>query len=277
MNKLISIIKITRPANVLISFFVVIVAVLIAQKQNTGIEIMILAALSAAFATAAGNIINDIFDIETDKISHPDRVLVKVTLAINEAWYEYLLFNLLSMLISAILPSPLLFIVIFSLLLLYLYSAYLKKIILIGNLTIAFLTGMTFIYGGFAVGNPVDAIIPAVFAFLINLIREIVKDIMDLEGDKKQNIISLPAKYGIYFTKKLAAILSIILIAFTFYPILARIYKIEYFIIVMIFVNPVMVICIKNLLQKGETNFALISNLLKLNMILGLIAIYLGN
>lgn len=277
MNKLISIIKITRPANVLISFFVVIVAVLIAQKQNTGIEIMILAALSAAFATAAGNIINDIFDIETDKISHPDRVLVKVTLAINEAYYEYLLFNLLSMLIAAILPSPLIFIIIFSLLLLYLYSAYLKKIILIGNLTIAFLTGMTFIYGGFAVGNPVDAIIPAVFAFLINLIREIVKDIMDLEGDKKQNIISLPAKYGIYFTKKLAAILSIILIAFTFYPILARIYKIEYFIIVMIFVNPVMVICIKNLLQKGETNFALISNLLKLNMILGLIAIYLGN
>lgn len=277
MNKLISIIKITRPANVLITFFVVIVAVLIAQKQNTGIEIMILAALSAAFATAAGNIINDIFDIETDKISHPDRVLVKGTLTIDEAWYEYLLFNLLSMLIAAILPSPLLFIVIFSLLLLYLYSAYLKKIILIGNLTIAFLTGMTFIYGGFAVGNPVDAIIPAVFAFLINLIREIVKDIMDLEGDKKQNIISLPAKCGIYFTKKLAAILSIILMAFTFYPFLASIYKIEYFIIVMIFVNPVMVICIKNLLQKGETNFALISNLLKLNMILGLIAIYLGN
>ena len=63
-------------------------------------------------------------------------------------------------------------------------------------LIIALLTGLAFIYGGFAVGNPVAAIVPAVFAFLINLIREIVKDIQDIEGDTKAGVITFPIKFG---------------------------------------------------------------------------------
>ena len=56
---------------------------------------------------------------------------------------------------------------------------------MIGNITVAFLTGLVFIFGGVVVENPSAAIVPAVFAFLINLIREIVKDIEDVEGDNK--------------------------------------------------------------------------------------------
>lgn len=277
MNKFFSIIKISRPINVLITFLVVVVAILISQKSPTAFSTVFMASLSAAFVTAAGNIINDLFDIETDKISHPNRVLVKGIITKNEAWYVYLFLNFCAMLIAAILSYRLLLIVIVSILILYIYSVYLKKIILISNITISGLTGLAFIYGGLTVENTEAAVIPALFAFLINLIREIVKDIQDVEGDKKQNIITLPVKHGIKFAKSLAAIITIILIAFTFYPFWERIYKIEYFLIIMIFVNPILVLCIKNLLQKNESNFALISNLLKLNMITGLIAIYLGH
>jgi geranylgeranylglycerol-phosphate geranylgeranyltransferase len=195
----------------------------------------------------------------------------------TEAKIEYLILNIISGIIVITLSYTLFVIIFISAILLLVYSAYLKKIMLIGNITIATLTGLAFIYGGFAVENPEAAIIPAVFAFLLNLIREIVKDVQDEEGDKKQNIITYPVKYGIDSAKKLATIITIILIAFTFYPFLAHIYKIEYFVIVMIFVNPVSVLCIKNLLQKKETNIALVSNLLKLNMITGLIAIYFGH
>ncbi len=277
LKKFSSYIKITRPLNAAITFCVVLVAILISQQHPTEISLIILASLSAALTAAAGNIINDIVDIETDKIAHPDRVLTTGKLTKTEATYEYFLLNIIAVSIAIYLSLTLFAIVLLSIFLLYIYSAYLKKIPLIGNITVALLTGLAFIYGGFAVANPAAAIVPAVFAFFINFIREIVKDIQDIEGDKKQKIITFPIKFGIEPTKKITVILIIILTAFTLYPFITEIYKIEYFIIVMMLVNPVFIICLKNLLNKKETNIALTSNLLKLNMILGLTAIYLGN
>ena len=144
-------------------------------------------------------------------------------------------------------------------------------------MTIAFLTGLAFIYGGFASGNPVAAIVPAVFAFLINLIREIVKDIQDIEGDTKAGVITFPIKFGFKKSKILILIITISLILYTLYPFITELYKIEYFIVVMVFVNPLLILSLKFLFDsKKENNLTVVSNMLKLNMVLGLIAIYLG-
>lgn len=277
LKKFSAYIKITRPLNTAITFCVVVVAILISQKYPTKISLILLASLTAALTAAAGNVINDLFDIETDKTAHPDRVLTKGTLTKTEAKSEYFLLNSIAAIIAVSLSTTPFVIVLLSISLLYIYSAYLKKIILVGNITVAALAGLAFIYGGVVTNNPKAAVIPAFFAFFINLIREIVKDIQDIDGDKKQNIITFPVRYGIQPAKKSAAILIIILIAFTFYPFIFQVYKIEFFVIVMIFVNPVFIICVKNLLQKKAADIALTCNLLKLNMIIGLIAIYLGN
>ncbi len=277
LKKFSAYIKITRPLNTAITFCVVVVAILISQKYPTKISLILLASLTAALTAAAGNVINDLFDIETDKTAHPDRVLTKGTLTKTEAKSEYFLLNSIAAIIAVSLSTTPFVIVLLSISLLYIYSAYLKRIILVGNITVAALAGLAFIYGGVVTNNPKAAVIPAFFAFFINLIREIVKDIQDIDGDKKQNIITFPVRYGIQPAKKSAAILIIILIAFTFYPFIFQVYKIEFFVIVMIFVNPVFIICVKNLLQKKAADIALTCNLLKLNMIIGLIAIYLGN
>ncbi|MDT3695938.1 MAG: geranylgeranylglycerol-phosphate geranylgeranyltransferase [Ignavibacterium sp.] len=277
LKKFSAYIKITRLFNAAITFCVVVVSMLISQENPAEISLILLASLAAALTAAAGNVINDLFDIETDKTAHPDRVLITGRLTKTEAKFEYFLLNTIAAIIAAYLSLSSFLIVLFSISLLYIYSAYLKKILLVGNITVAILTGLAFIYGGFVVKNPEAAVIPALFAFFINLIREIVKDIQDIDGDEKQNIITFPIRYGIQSAKKLATILIIILIAFTFYPFVFQIYKIEFFVIVMIFVNPVFVVCIKNLLQKKATDIALTSNLLKLNMVIGLTAIYLGN
>lgn len=277
LKKFSAYIKITRPLNTAITFCVVVVAILISQKYPTKISLILLASLTAALTAAAGNVINDLFDIETDKTAHPDRVLTKGTLTKTEAKSEYFLLNSIAAIIAVSLSTTPFVIVLLSISLLYIYSAYLKRIILVGNITVAALAGLAFIYGGVVANNPKAAVIPAFFAFFINLIREIVKDIQDIDGDKKQKIITFPVRYGIQPAKKSAAILIIILIAFTFYPFIFQVYKIEFFVIVMIFVNPVFIICVKNLLQKKAADIALTCNLLKLNMIIGLIAIYLGN
>ncbi len=277
LKQIIAYIKITRPLNVVITFFVVVVAILISQNEQTDFYVILLASITAALVTAAGNIINDIFDIETDKISHPKRVLVSGKISKKEAWTEYIILNSISIIISVSLSIKLMVIVLTTIILLYIYSSTLKKLPLIGNLTIAFLTGLTFIYGGYAAGNPVAAIVPAVFGFLINLIREIVKDILDIEGDNKLNYRTLPIKFGIDISKKLIILITLILIVFTVYPFLTEIYHIEYFIIVMVFVNPLLILCLKLLFnRKKATGITVVSNLLKLTMVLGLVAIYFG-
>jgi len=270
-------IKIIRPLNVLITFFAVVVAILISQKENIDKTIILLSSLAAAFTAGAGNIINDIYDIETDKISHPNRVLVIGEITKKKAWYLYLALNISSAFIAASLSPMLLVIVFITTILLFIYAAYLKRLPLIGNIVVSLITGLAFIYGGFVSNNPFAAIIPAVFAFLINLIREIVKDIQDIEGDLKLNYKTYPIRFGINNSKRFIVLITFVLIAFTFYPFFTDLYKIEYFIIVMVFVNPLLLLCLKLLFdRKRDNNLSYVSNILKLNMVLGLISIYLG-
>jgi len=276
-KKILAFIKITRPINVVITFLVVVVAIFISEKDQTQLIVFILAPLAASLTAAAGNIVNDLYDIETDRVSHPNRILVLRSLSIKEAWIEYLIFNSVSVFLAIYLSPILLIIVVLTMFMLYIYSAFLKRLPLIGNITIASITALAFIYGGYAVANPKAAIIPAVFAFLINLIREIVKDMQDIEGDLKLNFKTFPIRLGIDASKHLIVLITITLILFTLYPFIQQIYKIEYFILVMVFVNPILVICIKILLDKRRhTDLKMISRLLKLNMLVGLISIYLG-
>ncbi len=276
-TKILSYIKITRPINVLITFFVVVVAILISQKAQTDLYTILLASIAASLVAAAGNIVNDIYDIESDKISHPNRVLVLGMISKKEAVYLLNLLNTVAIILVSRISITLLLLVIISFIVLFLYSRYLKKLPLVGNIVIALLTGLAFIYGGFASGNPVAAIVPAVFAFLINLIREIVKDIQDIEGDSKAGVITFPIKFGFKKSKTLILIISISLILYTLYPFITELYKIEYFIVVMVFVNPLLILSLKILFDsKKENNLSVVSNMLKLNMVLGLIAIYLG-
>lgn len=270
-------IKLTRPLNCLITALVVLVGGVISSSQKS-IEInLILASVVATIVAASGNVINDIFDIEIDKIAHPDRPLASGKLLTIEAKIFYIALIIIAISISLILNNQVFIITIFALTILYFYSFMLKKIPLFGNIVIALLTALAFLFGGIAVYNISGAIIPAIFAFLINLIRELVKDAEDYEGDKTYSVNTFPIKFGMKRTKQLALAISIILVAFTFYPFVERIYKIEYFIVVMAIVNPILLYSLKKLFESNDKeSFKQISSILKLDMIFGLIAIYLG-
>lgn len=270
-------IKLTRPLNCLITALVVLVGGIISSFQNSiGIN-LILASVVAAIVAASGNVINDMFDIEIDKIAHPDRPLASGKLKITEAKIFYIVLIIIAISISLILTNHLLIITVFAISLLFLYSFILKKIPLLGNIVIALLTALAFLFGGVAVDNFSGAIIPAIFAFLINLIRELVKDAEDYEGDKTYSVNTFPIKFGMKRTKQIAVAISIVQIAFTFYPFVESIYKIEYFVVVMVIVNPILIYSLKKLFENDDKkSFKQISSILKLDMIFGLIAIYLG-
>ena len=276
-EKLTAIIKIVRPLNFLITFVSVIFAAVLCLPDKTPGLNVVFAAFAASLVMASGNILNDIYDIGIDKINRPLRPLPSGKITIKKAYAVYFIFIVLSIFFSALVNEKALAIVLISILILFIYSKYLKRIPLLGNITVAFLTGLVFIFGGVVVGNPSAAIVPSVFAFTINLIREIVKDMEDVEGDIKAGVNTFPVKFGSQKSKILVLIISISLILFTLYPFLTQLYKIEYFIAVMVFVNPILVYCSKNLFEdSSQKNLRKISNLLKLSMVFGLIAIYFG-
>ncbi len=277
IEKLTAAIKIIRPLNFCIIIISVFVASAVASPEKFPVINIILAAISASLTASAGNIINDIFDIQIDKVNQPNRPLPSESITIREAYSLFFICIVLSVGLALFVNAIVLLIVLLSHLILFLYSKYLKGIPLVGNLAVAFLTGLVFIFGGVVVENPAASIIPALFAFLINLIREFVKDMEDVEGDSIAGLNTFPVRFGSKNSKTLIFIVTLITIIFSFFPFVASYYKIEFFLIVMVLVNPIFVYCLKILFEDDSLkNLNRVSNLLKLNMIIGLIAIYMG-
>ncbi len=275
--KVIAYIQISRPINSVITFLVIIVASIISIDGNYSVLKIILAGLSGALTASSGNVINDYFDIDIDKINKPQRVLPQGKLSLKEAFALYFFLAVLSLVISSFININAFTIVFIASVFLFFYSNQLKKILLLGNIVVSTLTALAFIYGGLAVNNIKAAIIPAVFAFLINFIREIVKDMEDIEGDRLQGVTTYPVLYGFKKSKMVIVFITVVLIILTLFPFVINLYAIEYFLIVMIFVNPLLVYIIKSLFEDDSVkNLNRLSNLLKLNMVIGLTAIFLG-
>lgn len=277
MNKITAIVKIIRPVNIIIVLISVVISTVICAAGYYPVSLIIYASLSAGFAAAAGNIINDIFDIKIDILNRPSRPLPSKVITKGQALIIYFLSVILSLYLGYLINTAAFITALCADIILFVYSFKLKTIPLVGNTAVALLTGLAFIYGGIAVHNIGRAVIPAIFAFLINAIREIVKDMEDVKGDLANNISTFPILKGYKSSKYLILLLGIVLIAATIYPFIAGLYKIEYFVIVMVLVNPIVVYSIKKLFDEhSPQNLSLVSRLLKINMILGLTAIYLG-
>ncbi len=277
-KKTIAAIRIIRPVNVFITFATIFVAGIICSRGSLQFGKIILASVSGAFVAAAGNVINDYFDVDIDKINRPERVIPSELFTKKEALVLFAILKLFAFYTALQIGKMAFLIVIITSILLFLYSFKLKRIALIGNATIGLLTGMAFIYGAVAVGNWRAGIFPALFAFMVNLAREILKDIEDMEGDEKMGLLTLPLKSGIRQSINVISLVIILLIIFTTIPYFWDIYNIQYFIFVLIVVDSLFVYFLKELHRnRTKTNLRKLSNLLKINMILGLTAIYLGS
>ena len=194
-------IEILRPGNALMGAISIILVALIDKTISIPV---ILAMLTVFFETAAGNVINDYFDYKIDLINKPERPIPSGRISLeNGRNYGYLLFaagTMCGFLISYITNNWIPFgIVLFADVVLYLYAYTLKTTPLLGNLTVGFMTGFGFVFGGFSINNPsiiMTSLFLGFFAFVMTTAREIVKDIEDIEGDKADCAKTLPILIG---------------------------------------------------------------------------------
>ena len=208
--------------------------------------VIIYGMLAYIFIASSQNIINDIFDVEVDKINRPDRPIPSGAISIREAYFLFYLFTGIGLFFSAISSYIIGNIYPFSLAFLMviigvLYSWKLKIMGFIGNITVGISFSMGYIYGiivstnNFALTN---SIITAIMFFLISttllIAREIVKGIEDVEGDRLRDVKTLARSKGIKFASITAAFfyfLALILFTWIYFIGVLSIYFLPFLVV----------------------------------------------
>jgi 4-hydroxybenzoate polyprenyltransferase len=203
-------------------------------SASFGDQQFVLLLTASVLIAAAGYIINDYFDLNIDQVNKPDKVVVSTVISRRWVIFWHLFLSLLGFFctVSALPLSvywPLVLLNLASILLLWLYSTNLKKQLLIGNVLISLLTAWV-IGILFLARYPLRlheirtisqedvrffryTILYASFAFVISLIREVIKDMEDMDGDRRYGCRTMPILWGINASKVFVAVWTIVLIA----------------------------------------------------------------
>ncbi len=273
-----SLLLIIRPGNVIITGSTVFVGGLIAGESGT-IHIwgLVLASISAGLVAAGGNVFNDFYDIAVDLVNRPDRAIPSGRLSRSIAGLWGWVLTGAGLAIGFWVDVSLGIMASGVGVLLWLYNKILKRTYFWGNLSVAVCGGAAFIYGGFAVGKISSSFIPAIFAFLIHLAREIVKDIEDIAGDLTSGAKTIPIVSGTRVALIISAVVLIALALSTPLPYYLGDYSSKYLIIVTITVSlPLLVISTFMIRGLSSAGVKRISSILKIIMITGLVSLYIG-
>jgi len=195
---------ITRPVNAIAAGLAAVVAYLIAT--GTLIPAVLLLFVVVALITAAGNVINDYFDVEIDRVNRPDRPIPSGQIRLSAARAYAVTLFLAGILVCLLTNDLCIAIVVINSFLLIGYAARLKRTPLFGNITVSYLAASMFLFGG-ALGGLSGLLHVMPFAFMTffaMLARELVKDAEDVEGDRASGAVTIPIRYGIKATMLLA-------------------------------------------------------------------------
>ena len=174
------------------------------------------------FISASALVLNDYFDLESDRINAPNRPLPSGMVSKSEIIYLTVFTTLLGLYSAFVLGMSVLIIGIIFWIIGVLYNWKLKRTGLFGNIMVASSVAITFIIGGIAVGNPWNVTVWSfgLMAFLVDLGEEISADAMDLEGDKLQNSKSIAIVWGRKVALKVSSLLFGLVILVSFFPLI---------------------------------------------------------
>ena len=255
---------------------------------------------STLLIAAAGYAINDYFDIRTDRINKPQKIIIGKHISRRVAMLTHIIFNILAIIIGAYVSYKtgavkLVVIIIIMITLLWMYSLRFKAYFLLGNILVSFSSAMTiiivWIYEMYALHSTGQFIIMnlglmnffvwtyTLFAFAISLLREIIKDIEDIEGDKKCGCNTIPVVIRIKKTKYfLIAILLLSICALLY--ISYKIYFIQNLKMLFWYVNiaviiPILYMGYVIIAAKNKDDYSFLSSIIKFIMIAGVLSMIL--
>ena len=273
MNNVFAFFKLIRFPNLLILVITQLVTSLYFISRIDNLTI-ITVSLATVLIAAGGYVLNDIEDIGIDLINKPK----KISFNISVLKKIYLTLSFLGLVLAFYVSSkysPSIFkFFLLAFFLLFFYSKFLSKFKIIGNILISFLIAYS-IFIVFIFESDTSKVnlkyfyqpsIYMFFAFLMNWIREIIKDVEDRLGDEKLGRKSLAIVFGVGLTKKIVIIqliflsfLILIQLVFFKYVLLAPVFFMNFYLIYRIYIS------------KNELDFKQISFLIKTSMALGIL------
>ncbi len=257
---------------------------------------------STVIIAAAGNIINDYFDVRADRINRPEKMVVSRHIKRRWAIVLHWFMNFVAFTIAVYLSYVnrtfwYVFIHLLSINLLWFYSMQLKRTVVIGNVAIALLTSLVPVLVGIFYNQQLNGIVDGeaypfdlnssdfyyvyfgiglgIFAFVLNWTREIVKDIEDIEGDKVIKAKTIPIVFGVNKAKRIALISLVVtvLVSLVLVWSYSAGYITDYMSFSPLLVSAIIIIVtfVKLMMSKTNRDFKIVNNLIKLTMIIGLL------
>jgi len=254
----------------------------------------VLLVIATVCIAAGGYVINNIMDQETDDFSKPENVIVGKHISEGMAYNIYVAFNIIGVgigfYLSNIIQKPMfsaVFIVVAGTL--YMYATSLKQNLLIGNIVVALLSSFSVIIIGIFDLYPIThegnqlqmatlfsiLLDYALFAFMINFIREIVKDIEDMDGDYNSGMSTLPIILGKARTAKIVFGLTFIPIALLIYYMNENLMEVQMviFYLLLFVLAPLLYFLIKIWNAESKKDFKHLSLVLKLVLLFGILSV----
>mgnify|MGYP006151383715 FL=1 len=254
----------------------------------------ILLVIATVCIAAGGYVINNIMDQDTDEIAKPQNRVVGVSISETVAYNWYIGLTIVGVGIGFYLANVIykptfasMFILVATLL--YMYATSFKQIPVLGNVVVALLLSTSIIIIGlFDILPAIDmdnqfrmkeafGILThyAIFAFIINLIREIVKDLEDMDGDYQSGINTLPIAIGIKKTKIIVGVLTVISIALLAYYVNTNFFELDYVVYyaMVLIVGPLIYFGVKLLNAATKKEFHHLSLVLKIILFFGILSV----
>ena len=254
----------------------------------------ILLVIATVCIAAGGYVINNIMDQDTDEIAKPQNRVVGVSISETVAYNWYIGLTILGVALGFYLSNVIykptfasLFILVATLL--YVYATSLKQIPVVGNIIVAALLSVSIvIIAFFDILPAIDqdnrirmkeafSILMdyAIFAFIINLIREIVKDLEDRDGDYQTGMNTLPIAIGIQKTKSIVGVLTLIAVLLLAYYLKTSLYELDYTIYyaLVFIIGPLVYFGAKLSIAKEKKEFHHLSMVLKGVLFFGILSV----
>jgi geranylgeranylglycerol-phosphate geranylgeranyltransferase len=275
--------ELTRPLNCLLTGAAVLIGEVV-TVDNLSIpgQVLIFSFLAAALVAAGGNVMNDYYDQQIDRINRPDRPIPSGRITALRALTTARVLFVIGIIFTVFLNPYCLLLVCLNSLVLILYTWRVKRLGLVGNLSIGYLVGSTFLFGGLATPIPSRPIIPGELLILVLMAslstvgRELIKAIEDMRGDQNLGFKTFPVQHSAGKAAALAVVFIGAAIAISPLPYLFGIFGWQYLTLVSLSIAAFLV-GVGTIVRSRDLNAAKKASLMcKVGMGLGLIAFMVG-
>ena len=271
--------ELARPLNGMIAFISAWLGGIFASSGSTAnlLDIrLLLVSIASLLLLSAGNAVNDYCDYNIDRVNRPQRPLPSGRIQRRHALIFATVLIILGIYLGTRINKNATGIAVLVSAALVSYAFWLKRTVFVGNLVVAGLTGLTFISGGVAIDSVQGTLVPAIFAFLFTAAREIIKDLEDIEGDRKNKIRTLAIHNPRLAVRTALGFMGLVVL-FSPIPYLLGWYSWHYLFAVVIGVDVVLIgLAIRLSRDTSRESCASIQRWMKWDIFVGLGAIYFG-